>query len=82
MLAAAAPLTVPQRQSLERGFICPERLPDDGARLSAITRFMDEYARLRPAATVNDRLAQYDELLARRRCAPRGDTAHYSFPQS
>lgn len=79
---AAAPLNAVERQSLERGFVCPERLADEGARLTAITLYMDGYARLRPGASVNERLARYDELLASRHCATRGDTAHYTFPQT
>ena len=81
-LAILVALTMPQQRSLERGFTCPEKLADDAARLTAITRFMDDYARLDPAATVNDRLAYWDRLLKKHHCAVDGDQAQYTFPQT
>ncbi|QYE36113.1 hypothetical protein KZX46_09350 [Polymorphobacter sp. PAMC 29334] len=77
-----AALTLPQQRSLDRTFVCPEKLADDAARLTTITRYMDDYARLDPAATVNDRLAYRDKLLAKHHCAPDGDKAQYTFPQT
>lgn len=81
MLVLAA-LTLSQQRSLDRGFVCPEKLASDAARLTAVTRFMDAYARFDPAATIPERLAYRARLLARHRCAPDGDTAQYTFPQT
>lgn len=82
LAAVAAPLSPAQQRTLDSRFVCPETLPDDAARLDAITRFMDEYAGFRPDATVNERLAFRKRLMARHQCAPEGDTLQYSFPQS
>lgn len=78
--AAGPPLSTAQQNALARTFVCPEKLPDDAARLQAVTRFMDDYAAMRPTATVNDRLAFRSRLLAKHHCALEG--AQYTFPQS
>lgn len=84
LIAAAAvqPLSPSQQRTLDKGFICPEKMADDAARLAAVTRFMQDYARLDPRATVGARLAYRDRQLVRHKCAADGDTAHYSFPQT
>lgn len=85
LLVAAAgavmPLSSSQQRDLDKNFVCPEKLPDDAARLQAITSFMQAYARFDGKATVNDRLAYRAWLLARHKCTTTDET-HYSFPQT
>ena len=75
----AAIAAAPDLRPLARDFVCPEKLPDDAARFAAMKRFMRRYQAIAPRATVNERLAFHDRLLAKRNCAE--PTAQYTFPQ-
>ncbi len=77
---AMAATAGPRRfQTPERDFVCPERLPDEAARFAAMKRFMRRYETVSPHLTMNERLARYDRLLAKRKCAEPGE--QYTFPQ-
>lgn len=83
LIAASAPsLTPSQKRTLEREFICPERLPDDEARIEAVKRFINRYAIFAPRSSINERMAFRDSLFAKNNCAPPKRELHYDFPQT
>lgn len=80
LLPAASPLTPAQEAALARTMVCPDRLPDDAARLAQTTRFVGAYGRLYPRSRMGDRLSERDRILKARRCRP--ENLQYSFPET
>lgn len=80
LLPAASPPTRGQEAALARTLVCPERLPDDAARLAQATRFVEAYGRLHPKSRMGERVAARDRLLKAKRCRP--ENLRYSFPET
>ena len=70
----------PSLEALARGFVCPERLANDDARQAAVTRFVQDYGRLRPQSRMGERLDYRARLMRQRGCA--AEDREYSFPET
>lgn len=84
LLAAAtlgATLTPTQERRLAHILVCPERLPDDAARIRNTQAFMTLYARFAPQSRAGTRMALRDRVLTAKRCRDPRPLQH-SFPES
>ena len=69
----------PPLKQLERGFVCPERLPTDDARIAAARNFVERYGRIRPQSRIGERMAARQRLMTKHRCRP--ETVQHTFPE-
>lgn len=79
---AAAPLTPLQTRALSRAITCPERLPDDAARLRNTEHFFGLYGTFRPHSHAGERMAFRDRLLRAKKCRLQPDPLIQTFPES
>ncbi|QJU58041.1 hypothetical protein HL653_09725 [Sphingomonas sp. AP4-R1] len=85
LVAAAAPgtgLAPAQKRELAAAIVCPERLPDDQARIRSARSFYELYGRFRPGSHAGERMAYRDTLLHARKCSAQGDALIHTFPES
>lgn len=78
--ASPRPRVLAGLRAMDRDFVCPEKLPDASARFEAMKQFMARHEAIVPKASVNERMAYYDRLMAKHGCAE--PTEQYTFPQS
>jgi hypothetical protein len=60
-------------------FTCPEKLPDDAARMKAVRDHVVRYRVGHPGASIAESLAVRDRLLAQHRC--KAEVIQHSFPE-
>lgn len=85
LVATAAPgtgLAPAQKRALAAAITCPDRLPDDQARIRNVRTFYELYGQFRPKSHAGERMAYRDTLLRARKCPAQGDTLIHTFPES
>jgi hypothetical protein len=80
LLVAAGPPRDREPRRPEADFVCPEKLPDDEARIRAARKFVERYGARRPRSRMGERLAARQRLLTAHGC--RAETLIHTFPES
>lgn len=80
LIVAAAVPSASARKALEHGFVCPERLANDDARILAVRRFVEHYRALVPHSTAAEALAFRDALMRKHRC--QSENLIHTFPET